>query len=72
MRCESSIGLWGLSFGHPIGLLTVFSPVLMTVLLLQFSGKALLERRMLRSKGEAYASYVERTSGFLPLPPRQS
>jgi len=65
------VGLWLLALGHPIGLLTVFSPVLMTVLLLRFSGKALLERRMLRSKGEAYAAYLERTSGFFPLPPRR-
>ena len=64
-------GLWLLALGSPVGLATVFSPVLMTVLLLKFSGKALLERRMLRSKGDAYAAYLSRTSGFLPLPPRR-
>jgi len=63
-------GLWLLALGSPVGLATVFSPVLMTFLLLRFSGKALLERRMLRSKGEAYAAYLSRTSGFFPLPPR--
>ena len=57
-------GLWLLALGSPVGLATVFSPVLMTVLLLKFSGKALLERRMLRSKGDAYAAYLTRTSGF--------
>ena len=50
----------------------MFSPVLMTVLLLKFSGKALLERRMLRSKGDAYAAYLKQTSGFFPLPPRRT
>jgi steroid 5-alpha reductase family enzyme len=25
---------------------------------------------MLRSKGDAYAAYLSRTSGFFPLPPR--
>jgi steroid 5-alpha reductase family enzyme len=64
-------GLWLLALGSPVGLATVFSPVLMTVLLLKFSGKALLERRMLRSKGDAYAAYLRRTSGFFPLPPRR-
>jgi steroid 5-alpha reductase family enzyme len=64
-------GLWILSLGSPLGLITVFSPVLMTVLLLRFSGKALLEKRMLRSKGAAYAAYLESTSGFFPLPPRR-
>ncbi|MBU2693554.1 DUF1295 domain-containing protein [Pimelobacter sp. 30-1] len=63
--------LWLLSLGHPIGLVTVLSPVIMTVLLLRYSGKALLERRMLRSKGDAYAAYLERTSGFFPRPPRR-
>ncbi len=63
-------GLWLLALGSPAGLAAVFSPVLMTFLLLKFSGKALLERRMLRSKGDAYAAYLSRTSGFFPLPPR--
>ena len=63
-------GLWLLALGSPVGLFAVFSPVLMTYLLLNFSGKALLERRMLRSKGDAYAAYLSRTSGFFPLPPR--
>ena len=65
-------GLWLLALGSPIGLATVFSPVLMTLLLLKFSGKALLERRMLRSKGDAYAAYLNQTSGFFPLPPRRT
>jgi steroid 5-alpha reductase family enzyme len=65
-------GLWILALGSPLGLITVFSPVLMTVLLLRFSGKALLEKRMLRSKGAAYAAYLESTSGFFPLPPRRA
>lgn len=66
------VGLWTLALGHPIGLVTVLSPVLMTYLLVRFSGKALLERRMLRSKGDAYAAYLQATSGFFPLPPRRS
>ncbi len=64
-------GLWLLALGHWLGVLTIFSPLLMTWLLLFFCGKALLERRMLRSKGEAYAAYLEQTSGFFPLPPRR-
>lgn len=65
-------GLWLLALGSPLGIITVFSPAVMTVLLLKFSGKALLERRMLRSKGDAYAAYLERTSGFFPRPPRRT
>lgn len=47
---------------------TVVSPLIMTVLLTRVSGKDLLEKSMSRRPG--YAEYVERTSGFIPLPPR--
>ena len=46
----------------------VVSPLVMTVLLTRVSGKDHLERSM--SKRPGYAEYVERTSGFVPLPPR--
>ncbi|KAA1425169.1 DUF1295 domain-containing protein [Mumia zhuanghuii] len=65
-------GLWLLALGHPIGIVTVISPIVMTVLLLRFSGKALLEKGMRRSKGAAYDEYVARTSGFFPRPPRRT
>jgi steroid 5-alpha reductase family enzyme len=52
------------------GLLTVVSPIVMTVLLTRVSGAALLERGM-ASRRPGYAEYVARTSGFLPLPPRK-
>lgn len=64
-------GLWLLSLGHPIGLLAVVSPVLMSFFLVNVSGKALLEKNMRRSRGAAYDDYVARTSGFLPRPPRK-
>ena len=44
------------------------SPLIMTVLLTRVSGKDLLEKSMSRRPG--YAEYVDRTSGFIPLPPR--
>ncbi|HTJ35703.1 MAG TPA: DUF1295 domain-containing protein [Dactylosporangium sp.] len=65
-------GLFLLACSHWAGLLTVVSPVLMTHMLLNKSGKALLERRMSRSRGPEYADYVARTSGFLPRPPRRA
>lgn len=64
-------GLWLLALGHPAGLLTVVSPVLMGYFLVNVSGKALLEKNMRRSRGAAYDDYIARTSGFLPLPPRK-
>jgi steroid 5-alpha reductase family enzyme len=46
-------------------------PALMTVLLLRVSGVALLEKDI-GSRRPGYASYVARTSAFLPLPPRRA
>jgi len=48
---------------------TVFSPLLMTWLLLKVSGVALLERT-LAERRPGYAEYVRRTSAFLPWPPQ--
>lgn len=44
-------------------------PLIMTVLLTRVSGKDLLEKSM--SERPGYAEYVEKTSGFVPLPPRR-
>ncbi len=48
------------------------APLLMTRLLVNVSGKALLEHQMARSRGWAYSNYVARTSGFFPLPPKRT
>lgn len=47
---------------------SVVSPLVMTLLLTRVSGKDLLEKSL--SERAGYAEYVERTSGFIPLPPR--
>lgn len=49
---------------------TAFSPVIMTLLLLRVSGVALLEKMLVETKPQ-YREYVERTSVFVPLPPRR-
>jgi len=43
----------------------------MSLLLIQVSGKGLLEKSI-GSRRPGYAAYVERTSGFVPLPPRKA
>lgn len=63
--------LWLLCLGHPVGVLAAVSPIVMTKLLVSYSGKALLEKGMRRSKGAAYEAYIARTSGFIPRPPRR-
>jgi steroid 5-alpha reductase family enzyme len=49
---------------------TFAGPLVMTVLLVRVSGKALLERDI-ADRRPGYAEYVRRTSGFIPLPPRR-
>jgi steroid 5-alpha reductase family enzyme len=63
---------WGLGLlacAVPWGFATLASPALMTFLLLRVSGVTLLERGLARSK-PGWQEYVERTSAFVPRPPR--
>ncbi|MFN2518961.1 MAG: DUF1295 domain-containing protein [Jatrophihabitantaceae bacterium] len=52
------------------GVLTVFAPVLMTLLLTKGSGARILEKHM--SKREGWDAYAARTSGFFPRPPKKT
>ncbi len=62
-------GIWivAASFG---GAWAVFSPILITFLLLRVSGVALLEKR-LREVKPGWEAYARRTSAFVPRPPRR-
>jgi steroid 5-alpha reductase family enzyme len=64
-------GLFLLALGSAWGLVTIVSPIIMIRLLVSYSGKAMTEKGMRRSKGAAYDAYVARTSGFFPLPPKR-
>lgn len=48
----------------------LYSPLLMTLLLLRVSGVALLEKSLKKNK-PGYAEYVQRTSAFFPRPPKK-
>ena len=50
---------------------TVFSPLLMSLLLLRISGVTLLERDI-GERRPAYRDYVRRTSAFFPGPPKEA
>lgn len=63
-------GLFATSYASPVQLVTVVSPLLMTVILTRGTGQRLTERRMAGNR-PGYADYVARTSGFIPLPPRR-
>lgn len=64
-------GLFALACLHRTGWLTLLSPLLMTYLLVQKTGKPLLEQHLSRTR-PGYADYVARTSGFIPWPPRRA
>jgi steroid 5-alpha reductase family enzyme len=49
---------------------TIFSPILMTLLLVRVSGVALLEKS-LKDKKPGYAEYMERTNAFIPWFPKR-
>jgi steroid 5-alpha reductase family enzyme len=49
---------------------TIYSPVLMTFLLVRVSGVSMLESALRDSK-PGYREYIESTSAFFPLPPRR-
>jgi steroid 5-alpha reductase family enzyme len=64
---------WGfflIALSTPNGWWSAVGPLLMTFLLLRVSGVALLERGLKRRKPD-YQAYVERTSAFIPWPPRR-
>ena len=48
---------------------TIVGPITMTLALTRISGVPLLERRMARTR-PGYAEYMQRTSGFIPRPPK--
>jgi steroid 5-alpha reductase family enzyme len=63
-------GFFVIATSVPGGGWTVFSPVLMTILLVRVSGVSLLENS-LRATKSGHADYVARTSAFIPWPPRR-
>jgi steroid 5-alpha reductase family enzyme len=64
-------GLWVIAAETETGRWAVVGPVLLTWTLMRWSGAPTVERRLARTR-EGYAAYVERTSAFLPWPPRRA
>jgi steroid 5-alpha reductase family enzyme len=50
---------------------TIFSPLLMTLMLIKVSGVGLLEKTLAKTK-PGYAEYMRTTSAFIPWPPRRT
>lgn len=64
-------GIWlvVLDLGWAPALASLIGPVFLTFTLTRWSGKALLEKGLHKTRPD-YAAYVERTSGFIPWPPK--
>jgi len=62
-------GIWLVACAAPWGWVTIFGPIIMTILLVKVSGKGLLEKDM--GRRENYKKYIEKTSGFFPMPPKK-
>jgi steroid 5-alpha reductase family enzyme len=63
-------GYYVIAVSTPSGLWTVFSPLLMTLLLVWVSGMRLLEKTMSETR-PGYAQYIQTTRAFLPWFPRR-
>lgn len=63
---------WLIACGSWVGAATIFAPILMTRMIITKTGKNMLDRRLARTRGEAYVAYAERTSGLIPRPPRRA
>jgi steroid 5-alpha reductase family enzyme len=63
-------GLFLVALATPGSAWTVYAPAAMTLLLMKVSGVALLEKT-LASERPGYREYMERTSAFVPMPPRR-
>ncbi|WP_052768869.1 DUF1295 domain-containing protein [Aurantiacibacter marinus] len=68
---------WGIwlacaSAGWIYGLWSIAGPIFLTFTLVKWSGAAMTESGMRDKYGDEFAAYVRRTSGFIPLPPREN
>jgi steroid 5-alpha reductase family enzyme len=63
-------GLYLIAAETPLGIWSLLSPILVTVLLTRVSGVPMLEHRLRRNRPD-YLAYIARTSGFIPWPPNR-
>ena len=66
--CCVGWGLYLIAAETGPGVWSIIGPIFLTWTLVRWSGAALLERRLQRSR-PGYAEYLERTSSFIPWPP---
>lgn len=62
-------GIFVITLGYPYGWTAIFSPIIITALLLKVSGIPLLEKKY--SANPEYREYIKNTSSFIPRRPKQ-
>jgi steroid 5-alpha reductase family enzyme len=62
-------GLLLIALENPLGIYSIFGPLIMLYFLTKQTGRDFTKRIMLAKYPVEYAEYIERTSGFFPLPP---
>jgi steroid 5-alpha reductase family enzyme len=68
-ECVHWLAYVPLAWGAPLGWVTLVAPLVMTVLLMKFSGVPLLEAELVKRKPD-YADYMAMTNALIPGPPR--
>jgi steroid 5-alpha reductase family enzyme len=63
-------GMWLMAASVLPGVFTIVGPIIMTFMLTKVSGVPLLEKKM-GTRRPGYEEYVQRTSAFIPRPPRR-
>src|SRR5262245_54053016 len=66
------VGYAVFALASPWGFIALAMPALMLHFLINVTGVKATEEQALRSKGELYRSYQQRTSMFVPLPPKKA
>lgn len=61
-------GIFIIALSTPNGWTTIYSPILITLLILFVSGVRMLEKKY--KNNAQFASYAKRTSVFIPMPPK--
>ncbi|MBN2828888.1 MAG: DUF1295 domain-containing protein, partial [Candidatus Cloacimonetes bacterium] len=62
-------GIFVITLNTPNGWLAVFSPIIITTLLLKVSGVPLLEKKY--KENPEYREYIRKTGSFIPRLPRK-
>lgn len=63
-------GIWAVAMAAGAPLWVTLGPIFLTYTLTKWSGAPMLEKSLKKSR-PGYAEYVQRTSGFFPLPPKK-